>query len=136
MMERFADIPADRRFETIRGMDAGDKMALLAVLVASTISATVHNGSVEEARMRKADQYAQAAGLDLAALWAPGVETFGRIRKGGLLAILREECGNEAAENCSKLKGGAGPRHWRASAAWLVAHPYASFAAQGRRAGR
>jgi ParB family chromosome partitioning protein len=96
---------------------------LLAVLVASTISATVHNGSVEEARMRKADQYAQAAGLDLAALWAPGVETFGRIRKGGLLAILREECGNEAAENCSKLKGGAGPRHWRASAAWLVAHP-------------
>lgn len=105
MMERFADIPADRRFETIRGMDAGDKMALLAVLVASTISATVHNGSVEEARMRKADQYAQAAGLDLAALWAPGVETFGRIRKGGLLAILREECGNEAAENCSKLKG-------------------------------
>ena len=103
--ERFADISPESRFETIRAMAQGDKMALLAVLVGTTLNATQHNGSADETRMRTADRYAEAAGLDLAALWTPGVETFGRIRKGGLLAILRDQCGDAAADNCAKMKG-------------------------------
>jgi ParB family chromosome partitioning protein len=102
---RFADIPAENRFETIRAMAQETKLTLLASLVASTISATQHNGGGDEDRMRTADRYAEAAGLDLTALWTPGVETFGRIRKAGLLTILRDTCGEGAAENCAKMKG-------------------------------
>jgi ParB family chromosome partitioning protein len=104
MTERFADIPEDRRFETIRAMPSEDKMQLLAGLVASSINATIANGFSDPARMRSADSYADAAGLDLATVWTPPAEMFYQMRKGALLSILTETCGDAAAENCAKMK--------------------------------
>ena len=106
LVERFADIPADRRFETIRAMDEADKMQLLAALVATSINGTIFNHGGIGARQATADKYADAAGLDLRQHWTPGQTFFDRLKKSSLLAILAEECGEGAAENCAKMKKG------------------------------
>ena len=102
IVERFADIPAEGRFEAIRAMDAAEKMQLLAALVATAINGTIF-GSIG-ARQATAEKYAEAAGLDLAKHWTPGQPFFDRLKKTALLAILADECGADAAENCAKMK--------------------------------
>jgi ParB family chromosome partitioning protein len=104
MGQRFADLPEEGRFAAIRTMDPADKMQLLAGLVAITIDATRHNGGGDETRLRTADGYAEAAGLNMADVWAPGCEVFTRMKKGALLALLAEACGQNAADNCAKMK--------------------------------
>jgi len=103
MGQRFADLPEEGRFAAIRTMDLADKMQLLAGLVATTIDATRHNGGGDEGRLRTVDCYAEAAGLNMADVWAPGCEVFTRMKKGALLAILAEACGQNAADNCAKM---------------------------------
>lgn len=104
MAQQFAIVPEEGRFAVIRDMAFADKMQLLAGLVAITIDATQHNGGGDEPRLRTADLYAEAAGLNMADVWAPGCEMFTRMKKGALLAILAEACGPNAAENCAKMK--------------------------------
>lgn len=104
MVERFADIPSEGRFETIRAMQEADKMQLLAALVATSINGTIF--AVVGSRQAVADKYAAAAGLDLTKHWTPGQTFFDRLKKTSLLAILADECGAEAAENCAKMKKG------------------------------
>lgn len=106
LVERFADIPADGRFETIRAMEEADKMQLLAALVATSINGTIFNHGGIGARQATADKYADAAGLDLRQHWTPGQTFFDRLKKASLLAILAEECAEDAAENCAKMKKG------------------------------
>ncbi|CDO38808.1 ParB/RepB/Spo0J family partition protein [Novosphingobium sp. KN65.2] len=121
LVERFGDIPAAQRFETIRTMEEGDKMQLLAALVATTINGTIFNhGGIGE-RQRAADQYAEAAGLDLRQHWTPNQPFFDRLKKSSLLEILAEACGQEAAENCVKMKKGdlAVTVNERLPAGWL-----------------
>jgi ParB family chromosome partitioning protein len=69
MVERFADIPSEGRFETIRTMQEADKMQLLATLVATSINGTIF--AAVGSRQAIADKYAAAAGLDLAKHWTP-----------------------------------------------------------------
>lgn len=106
LVDRFGDIPAEGRFDTIRAMDDGDKMQLLAALVASTLNATVHSHNGISARHRTAESYAQAAGLDLRTVWTPTQPFFDRLKKSSLITILADECGEVAATNCSKKKKG------------------------------
>ncbi|MBT0671329.1 ParB/RepB/Spo0J family partition protein [Novosphingobium profundi] len=106
LVDRFADIPADGRFETIRAMDEADKMQLLAALVATSINGTIFNHGGIGARQATADKYADAAGLDLRQHWTPGQTFFDRLKKASLLAILADECGEDAAANCAKMKKG------------------------------
>lgn len=106
LVERFGDIPADGRFEAIRAMDEADKMQLLAALVATSINGTIFNHGGIGARQATADKYADAAGLDLRQHWTPGQTFFDRLKKASLLAILADECGEDAAENCAKMKKG------------------------------
>ncbi|WP_204278705.1 hypothetical protein, partial [Enterobacter hormaechei] len=71
LVERFGDIPADARFATIRAMEQADKMQLLAGLVAITLNGTVFDNGGTGSRQQSADEYAEAAGLDLGAVWTP-----------------------------------------------------------------
>ena len=121
LVERFADIPADNRFETIRAMDEADKMQLLAALVATSINGTIFNHGGIGARQATADKYADAAGLDLRQHWTPGQTFFDRLKKASLLAILADECGEDAAENCARMKKGdlAVAVHERLPVGWL-----------------
>jgi len=102
--ERFADIPADTRFATIQSMEQGDKMQLLAAIVASSLNATIANGYSDSDKIRMANAYGEAGSMEISNVWAAPTELFGRIRKGNLLAILKDACGAEAAENCAKMK--------------------------------
>jgi ParB family chromosome partitioning protein len=104
MAQQFAAVPDEGRFAAIRNMDPAEKMQLLAGLVAITIDAIQHNGDGDETRLRTADLYAGAAGLNIADVWTPGCEVFTRMKKGALLAILTDACGPNAAENCAKMK--------------------------------
>ncbi|MCW2406905.1 ParB family chromosome partitioning protein [Sphingobium sp. B1D7B] len=104
MAERFADIPADTRFETIRAMAEGDKMQLLAGLVALTIDGTLSRGCSPSTRQALIEQYARAANIDMAQRWQAPIGLFDRMKKSALLTILTDACGKDAAENCAKMK--------------------------------
>jgi len=105
MVEHFADIPASGRFEAIRAMADDDKMQLLAALVASSLNATIPHGYSADKRIANADTYADAASLDMSRTWTPPVAFFDRMRKGKMLEVLAQECGDGAVENCKKMKG-------------------------------
>ncbi|GAM07611.1 hypothetical protein [Novosphingobium sp. MBES04] len=121
LVERFGDVPANSRFEAIRAMDAADKMQLLAALVATSINGTIFPHGGIGARHASADAYAEAAGLDLGQYWNPGQTFFDRLKKTSLLALLADECGKEAAQNCAKMKKGdlAVAVNERLPAGWL-----------------
>ncbi|WP_206245859.1 ParB/RepB/Spo0J family partition protein [Novosphingobium terrae] len=104
LADRFGDIPAEGRFAAIRGMDQAMKMHLLAGLVGASLNATITNAHINTQKVNSADAYAEAAALNLSQCWAPNVELFSRMKKPDLLAILKEHCGHDAAENCAKLK--------------------------------
>ncbi|WP_137864892.1 MULTISPECIES: ParB/RepB/Spo0J family partition protein [unclassified Sphingomonas] len=106
LVERFGDIPADARFATIRAMEQADKMQLLAGLVAITLNGTVFDNGGTGSRQQSADEYAEAAGLDLGAVWTPSQPFFDRLKRTALLTILADECGDQAAADCEKKKKG------------------------------
>lgn len=95
--ERFAALPAEGRFAAIQAMDEGEKMALLAGLVASTLS---YSNPAEE----RFEQYADAAALDMRDLWGVNVPFCNRLTKKQMLTIMESECGPEAVANCKSLK--------------------------------
>jgi ParB family chromosome partitioning protein len=107
LIEGFADLPAEQRFAAIQAMEGDDKMRLLAMLVARSVNAVAFNGTFEADQDAKAKIYGEAVELDLRDAWTPNVEFFASLRKGSLLQILRDECGEAAAENCAKMKGAA-----------------------------
>lgn len=105
LFDRFSDIPADQRFAVIRGMDAGDKMTMLAAIVAHSVNAIDYSNGYDQTRIANADQYAEAAGLDVAQVWTPNIETLARIKKPTLFQIMKDDCGvTDAAEQFAKMK--------------------------------
>lgn len=129
LVELFGDIPAEARFATIRAMEQADKMRLLASMVAVTLNGITFNHGGIGQRQQRADIYAEAAGLDLRALWTPSQPFFDMLRKSSLLTILADECGTAAAENCAKMKKDklAVEVNERLPAGWLP-EPARSFA--------
>ena len=104
MATRFASIPAEGRFEAIRAMEADDKMALLAGLVAMTVDGTVFAGGSPGTRHHHFEQIARASGVDIAARWSAPIGLFDKMRRAALIDLLREECGAPSAENCASIK--------------------------------
>lgn len=104
MATRFAAIPADGRFEAIRSMEADDKMALLAGLVAMTVDGTVFAGGAPGQRHHQFEQIARASGVDIAARWSAPIGLFDKMRRAAMIDLLREECGASSAENCASIK--------------------------------
>lgn len=129
LVEQFGDIPAESRFTAIRAMEQGDKMRLLASMVAVTLNGTTFSQCGIGKRQQMADVYAEAAGLDLRAVWTPSQPFFDMLRKASLLTILADECGTAAAENCAKMKKDklAVEVNERLPAGWLP-EPARSFA--------
>ena len=104
MATRFASIPAEGRFEAIRSMEADDKMALLAGLVAMTVDGTVFAGGSPGTRHHHFEQIARASGVDIAARWSAPIGLFDKMRRAAMIDLLREECGVPSAENCASIK--------------------------------
>lgn len=104
MATRFASIPAEGRFETIRAMSDDDKMALLAGLVAMTVDGTVFSGGSPGRRHHHFEQIARASGVDIAARWIAPIALFDKMRRAAMIDLLREECGAPSAENCATIK--------------------------------
>ena len=104
MATRFASIPAEGRFEAIRSMEADDKMALLAGLVAMTVDGTVFAGGSPGMRHHHFEQIARATGVDIAARWSAPIGLFDKMRRAAMIDLLREECGAPSAENCASIK--------------------------------
>ena len=104
MATRFASIPAEGRFEAIRSMEADDKMALLAGLVAMTVDGTVFAGGSPGTRHHHFEQIARASGVDIAARWSAPIGLFDKMRRAAMIDLLREECGAPSAENCASIK--------------------------------
>ena len=106
-------------------MERADKMQLLAGLVAITLNGTIFNHGGISARQLSAEEYAQAAGLDLRTVWTPTQPFFDRLKKSSLLTILGDECGAEAAATCAKMKKGelALAVNERLPASWLPVLP-------------
>lgn len=104
MATRFASIPAEGRFEAIRSMEADEKMALLAGLVAMTVDGTVFAGGSPGTRHHHFEQIARASGVDVAARWSAPIGLFDKMRRAAMIDLLREECGAASAENCASIK--------------------------------
>ncbi|MDJ0977252.1 MAG: hypothetical protein QNI87_01820 [Erythrobacter sp.] len=79
--------------DQIAEWDAHRKQQLFASLVATLVDATSALPSDIQQRL----------GIDMAAKWQPDAAFFGKMTKSALLDLLREECGEAAAENCRKL---------------------------------
>lgn len=121
MATRFAAIPAEGRFEAIRGMSADDKMGLLAGLVAMTVDGTVFAGGSPGQRHHKFEQIARASGVNIASRWTAPIGLFDKMRRAAMIDLLREEVGAPSAENCATIKKKADlavnvserlPAHW------------------------
>lgn len=102
--ERFADLPATGRFEAIRAMDVDDKLALLGGLVAMMLDGTVFAGGSPGARHHQFEQIAKAAEVDVARRWTAPIALFDRMKRAGLVALLRQEKGDPSADNCATIK--------------------------------
>jgi ParB family chromosome partitioning protein len=74
-------------------MEAEAKQQLLAALVATAIDPSC----------RLPEDIGEHLAIDMAGKWRPGDAFFARMTKAALLDLLREECGEDAANNCRKL---------------------------------
>lgn len=104
LMDRYAEIPEEGRFETIRAMAHDDKMQLLAALVAVTVNGTIFAAYGSGDRQKEAERYAQAANLDVGKYWTPNQPFFDRLGKTVLLDAISNNLGEEVASNCTKMK--------------------------------
>lgn len=104
MATRFASVPVKGRFEAIRSMEADDKMALLAGLVAMTVDGTVFAGGSPGIRHHHFEQIARASGVDIAARWSAPIGLFDKMRRAAMIDLLHEECGAPSADNCASIK--------------------------------
>lgn len=104
MATRFASIPSEGRFETIRAMSQDDKMALLAGLVGMMVDGTVFAGGAPGQRHHHFEQIARASGVDIAARWSAPIGLFDKMRRAAMIDLLRDEVGAPSAENCATIK--------------------------------
>lgn len=102
--ERFADLPDTGRFEAIRNMDVDDKLALLGGLVAMMLDGSVFAGGSPGDRHHHFEQIAKAAEVDVARRWTAPIALFDRMRRAGLVALLRQERGDLSADNVATIK--------------------------------
>ena len=88
-----AGIEREQLLSAIAGMEAEAKQQFLAALVATAIDPTC----------RLPEDIGERLAIDMAGKWRPGDAFFVRMTKAALLDLLREECGEDAANNCRKL---------------------------------
>lgn len=97
-------VPAADRFTHIRKLDEQSKANLLALLVAAQLNGTIASAGWASKRHEHFDMIAQASGVDIAAKWEAPVAFYDRLTKSVILKIMAQSLGQEAAENCAKLK--------------------------------
>lgn len=88
-----AGIEREDLLDQLAELDTQRKQQLFATLVATLIDPNCTLPSDILPRL----------GIDMASKWQPDATFFGRMTKSALLDLLREECGESAAENCRKL---------------------------------
>ncbi|MBV8914977.1 MAG: hypothetical protein JOZ05_18300 [Acetobacteraceae bacterium] len=94
-------------WDTLADLGELSREALFAHCVALSVNAVFEPYNRRPRALAHADRLAQAVGLDMAASWAPTVETYlGRVTKARILQAVREARGNEAAERIAHLKKG------------------------------
>jgi ParB family transcriptional regulator, chromosome partitioning protein len=96
-------LPTHDRFAAIRGMDSVTKHRLLAYLVAKQLSGISATGRIGQCDSSFA-AIANLAGVDMTSKWEAPVAFFDRLKKPVILKILSQEFGQDAADNCAKLK--------------------------------
>lgn len=87
--------------EAVQKLDRKTKQSLFAALVASQIDA---QGCCYGDGVAEMDELAAAAQIDMFAKWQPSIGFFEKVSKPTMLKILREQCGESAADNCSSMK--------------------------------
>lgn len=86
-------------------LDHDSRMALFAHCVALTTNAVRLPSERRPRAVATADRLAEAVSLDMAAHWAPTVQTYlGRVTKTHILAAVREAVSNEAADRIADMK--------------------------------
>ncbi|KZD22809.1 ParB/RepB/Spo0J family partition protein [Tardiphaga robiniae] len=86
-------------------LDHDGRMALFAHCVALTANAVRLPSERRPRAVATADRLAEAVSLDMAAHWAPTVQTYlGRVTKTHILAAVREAVSNEAADRIADMK--------------------------------
>lgn len=88
-----AGIERDDMLDQLATLDIVRKQQLFAPLVATLIDP---NSALPSDILPR-------FGIDTATKWQPDAAFFGRMTKSALLELLREECGESAAENCRRL---------------------------------
>ena len=88
-----AGMDRSRLLNEIAAMGSEAKMQLLATLCASLIDG---DSSLP-------DNITEKLGIDLASKWQADAAFFARMTKPAMLDLLREICGEQAADNCRKL---------------------------------
>lgn len=88
-------------FADIVALDIADKQSLLALLVAHQIQDI--NLDWGEASGHLA-AFAERGRVDMRTSWQPDKGFFARLTKPVMLKILKEQCGEAAAENCKRMK--------------------------------
>ncbi len=102
----FAALPEVSRFAAIQAMDTEAKGQLLALLVARQINGEQSSGSRPDRRHNRFEQIAFAAGIDMAVKWQAPVAFYDRLKKPVILKIMAKTLGQDAADNCAKMKKG------------------------------
>lgn len=124
MATRFASLPIAGRFEAIRKLDVDDKLALLGGLVAMMLDGSVFAGCTPGFRHHSFEQIAKAADVNIAGRWTAPIALFDRMKRAGLVALLRQEKGGPSADNCASIKKKADLAvnvHARLDGDWLPA---------------
>jgi ParB family chromosome partitioning protein len=92
-----AEIDREQLLASIATMEDEPKQQLLAVLIATLVD----TGS------RLPEDIGERLAIDMGRKWQPTEAFFARMTKPVLLELLREECGEDAANNCRKLQKSA-----------------------------
>lgn len=105
----YAAVPddAEARFSWLLSLDEDAITRLLAACAGALIDAT-EGKFTDRSRMACANRIARAVNFDKRQHWEGGHGFFDRLGKKALLEGLTEACGENAAENCAKMKRGAG----------------------------
>ena len=91
------------RYAVIRGMSEAEKGKLVGAIVGTLLNGVQRKGERGE-RLSRFERIASDSGVDMAARWQAPIAFYDRIPKRTQLKALSEACGDEAAENCQKMK--------------------------------
>ncbi|MHA7820271.1 MAG: ParB/RepB/Spo0J family partition protein [Erythrobacter sp.] len=97
-----AEEAADKALAGIEREDLLDQLAMLEIEQKQRLFAALVATLIDPNSTHPSD-ILQRLGIDMASKWQPDAKFFARMTKSALLDLLREQCGESAAENCRKL---------------------------------